>query len=365
MPRPHALTLLVPLAAACLLQAAASPSPLPPPPEAGLRVPEGEVLDLGPAFRGAHQGVLGLDGAFSIPLSPGRSLWVFGDTLLGGWHAGGDRRLGAMPPNTAAQVSDADWITGFTHARFVGPRLPIPVLEQGDNDPADRLWPLDLVPGEGGPWLGYVAIRPHGTGPFDFTVRRVGLAARRPGPGVRFTPRLVLGGAHTPLWGSSALPEGQWLYLYAGGTPTRLARLPRRLTGAPAALEVWTGRDWSRDTAAAAALPDSGPELSVRWNAHLKAYMMVYTPVFGRSIEARLAPAPTGPWGPARTLLALGAPGDREALFYGAKQHQELDADGGRTVVLSYNTNAPSARLAARPDLYWPHLVRVTFPRTP
>ncbi|MOA70409.1 hypothetical protein D3C78_1992710 [compost metagenome] len=50
-------------------------------------------------------------------------------------------------------------------------------------------------------------------------------------------------------------------------------------------------------------------------------------------------------------------------MFYGAKQHAQLDVDGGRQIFLTYNTNAPSDRLADRPDLYWPRLVRVTFQR--
>jgi hypothetical protein len=342
---------------------AATPTPAAARPEPPLReVPPPEVLDMGPAFRGAHRAVLGLDGAFSVPLAPGRSLWVFGDTLLGGWRPGGDRHIRAMPPSAAAQVADNDWVTGFTHARFSGARLPTPVLEGAAA--GERLWPLDAFHAANALWLGFVGIRPRGTGPFDFDVTRVGLARRRPGPGMTFTPAAPLGEAGSPLWGSSVVRHDAWLYLFAGGAPTRLARLPAARPDAVRELRFWTGSGWSPRAADAAALPDAGPELSVRWSPHLQAFLMVWTPVLGRSVEARLAPKPTGPWGPARRLLALGA-GDPEALFYGAKHHAELDAEGGRRIVLTYNTNAPSARLAARPDLYWPHLVRVTFPATP
>src|SRR5439155_21258549 len=39
--------------------------------------------DLGPLFVNNPHRMIGQDGAFSIPLEPGRALWFFGDTLIG------------------------------------------------------------------------------------------------------------------------------------------------------------------------------------------------------------------------------------------------------------------------------------------
>lgn len=345
--------------------------------EANLEAPAVTALDLGPAFRGAHRRVLGVDGAFSLPWGPGRSLWVFGDTLLGGYRPDGTRQITQMPANSAVVVQDEDWITGFSRARFVPGafvagrasqrrylehRAPAEVLRIKGLEANARVWPLDLAHVGGRNWLYYVAVTPHGAGPFDFSVAEVGVAPQVRGELLSFAPGISLGGRETPLWGSSVLVHGGYLYLYAGGAPTRLARMPVGNPQDLRGLRFWNGRDWVSDAREAASLPASGPELSVRWNKHLQAFLMVYTPVFGRSIEARIAKSPEGPWGSARTWLKLGHDGDKDALFYGAKQHAELDAPDGKTLVLSYNTNAPSDKLAVRPDLYWPHLVRVTLP---
>jgi hypothetical protein len=100
----------------------------------------------------------------------------------------------------------------------------------------------------------------------------------------------------------------------------------------------------------------------VRPNAYLGGFVMTYVPPFGKHVAMRFAPAPEGPWGEAREVLAC-SPADPEAMFYGAKQHAQHDAEGGRRIMVTYNTNAPPKALDDRPDLYWPHLVRVTFTR--
>jgi hypothetical protein len=130
----------------------------------------------------------------------------------------------------------------------------------------------------------------------------------------------------------------------------------------PAAYTYWAGGGhWVADWHLAAALPGSGPEVSVRWNAYLKAYVMIYVPPFGRTIEARFAPAPEGPWSEPRKLADCQPASDSVAMFYGAKQHAELDVEGGRRIFVTYNTNVAPELITSRSDLYWPRLVRVTF----
>lgn len=314
-----------------------------------------ETADLGPAFRGAHPAVLGLDGAFSLPMRGGRSLWVFGDTLLGRWTPGGRRQIEGMPPNTAAYVDDADWVTGFAKATFVGTPHPAPVLSVAGRPAGRRVWPLDLASAGGRSWLWFVEIEATGRGPLDFQVTGVGVA---PLAGTTFQAREVLFGAGSPLYGASALAAEGFVYLYAGGAPTRLARVPAAWPDDRRQYEFWTGSGWSKEAARAAALPDSGPEVSVRPNAYLGGYLMTYVAPFGREVLARTAPAPEGPWS-APVVLAGCQPAG--ALFYGAKQHQELAQEGGRRVVLTYNTNGDEALLSDRPEVYWPRLLRVTF----
>lgn len=335
---------------ALLLAASPAPRPLPTPP------PTIQAIDLGPAFRGTDPHVLGFDGAFSLPEGQHHALWVFGDTLLGDWLAGGKRRITGFPPNTGAIVDNADWMTGFARARY----LPRPFLRVPGEAKGVRAWPLDLVHAAGKDWLFYVEIAPKGSGPLDFSIVGTDVAARDARGG--FTARKRLWPGNAPSFGASALVRHGDLYLYAGGASTYVARAP---LGAPdtARFEYWAGDRWSPNWHDATSVATSGPEVSVRYNHYLQSYVMIDVPVFGHTVDAAFAPTPQGPWSTPVHVADCQPAGDPDAMFYGAKQHQELETDGGREIVVSYNTNAKAKVLPDRPDLYWPRLLRVRFTR--
>ncbi|MDB5096489.1 MAG: hypothetical protein JWM80_910 [Cyanobacteria bacterium RYN_339] len=305
-----------------------------------------EAVDLGPLFRGGDNRVLGMDGAFSVPVAPGSSLWVFGDTLLGSWKPDGGRLITGMPSCTAAVVEDRDWVTGFAHARLV----PSQMLRETGLAKGHRRWPLDLLAVGRDRWLFYVEIAVHGTGLMDFSVAGTGAAKLDHGV---FKPWKMLWGKDAPTYGSSVMVHDGYTYLYASGATTYLARAK---TGS-FDFSYWDGRGFS---AKAAGLPASGPEASVRWNPYLKAFVMVYVPMMGHEVVMRTAPDPWGPWSEPQKLLGC-LPAD--ANVYGGKQHVELDQDRGRRIVITYNTNGSKAQLADRPDVYWPRAARVTFTR--
>lgn len=319
--------------------------------------------DLGMLFRAVHPRVLGMDGAFSLSTGPGTAIWSFGDTLVGQWKADGDRQIEAMPYNTVLTVENKDLLTGGSRAMFVTGLTPaLPPAEL----PKQRVWPLDLVAAKQRWWHFYVAIAPTGTGALDFKVVGTGVASSKPVPAVKFEAPKTLWPGEAPSFGASVLASGEWLYMYAGGASTHLARVKPDQLDDPAAYSYWAGaRGWRPDWHEAVALPGSGPEVSVRWNSYLKAFVMVYVPPFGKAVVARFAPAPEGPWSEPTHLADCQPTGDATAMFYGAKQHAEMDVEGGRRIFVTYNTNAPSDQIASRPDLYYPHLVRVTFTQPP
>lgn len=320
--------------------------------------------DLGPLFRGAHPRVLGMDGAYSVSVGGGKSLWIFGDTLIGRWLPGGRREITGFPPNTAAIADDASWPTAFSSARFLGGGAePGAVLVAPGFSEKRRLWPMDAVEVAGKFWLFYVEIEPFGKGPLDFKVTGTGVAEGAGRPPRQFKALPALWDGSAPSFGASAMVHDGYLYLYAAGDKTYLARKP---VGRPDAgpYSYWAGDGkWASDVKAAAALPGSGPELSVRYNAYLKAFVMFYVPPFGKTVEARFAPAPWGPWSDNRHVAACQPAEVPGAMFYGAKQHVELDSEGGRKVIVTYNTNAPEAALLEHPGTYWPRMLQVTFTR--
>jgi hypothetical protein len=323
------------------------------------------ATDLGPLFRqaeglvpGQPGRVLGVDGAYSVSVGGGKSLWIFGDTVFGTWTADGSRSFQAMPPNSAAVVRDGDWPSGFKAARWVG---AAPILDSGDLK--RRRWPLDVVRIAGATWHYYVEIAPTGgSGLFDFEVVATGVA--RLGADWKAKTAHPLWGGKTPTFGTSVLGWKGSHYVYAGGLVTHLARLGSGRPGQASAYSYWDGTgSWVSDVGKAAPLPESGPEMSVRWNPYLNEFLMFYIPPLGRDVFLRTAPEPWGPWSAGQKVAPCQPEGDPDASCYGAKQHGELDRDGGRDVFLTYNTNVAPAKLAGRPDLYWPRLLRVRLSR--
>jgi hypothetical protein len=341
-----------------LLASAGAASPAPTPQLA----PRFHAEELGMAFDKVDPGILGLDGAFSLPEGAGRSLWIFGDTLLGRTDAKGRRQIADMPSNTAAFVNDAAWPQGFPQAAFVGGKRPEAVLRAVPSKGRGRFWPLDPLRVGARRWLYWVEIAAVGQGPLDFKVVGTGVAPETPPGSLRFLAGKPLWAGTAPSFGASALVHDGWLYCFAGGGETHLARVRPEQLDDPAAYRYWAGGErWSPQVAEAAALPGSGPEVSVRYNAYLHAFVMVYVPPFGATVQVRFAPAPWGPWGPARDVIACSPKGLPGAMFYGAKQHDELAEAGGQRLAITYNTNGPAELLDGHPELYWPRRVRLSF----
>ncbi len=317
------------------------------------------AVDLGTVFRGASRTILGLDGAFSTPVGRGRALWVFGDTLIGSWTASGDRGVTRMPSSTGAFVEDPDWRDGFEHAQFVGGDRPRSLLAPAPG--SERVWPLDWVRSRGKLELYYVAIARTGNGALDFEVLGSGLARASGTDPLRFVPGPLMWRHGAPAFGGSALEHGGWLYVYAPGRPSYLARVRPAQVGDVEAYRYWAGQGrWTRAWKDGRTLPNSGAEASVRWDDYLNLFVMIDVGL-AKTVRVRFAPEPWGPWTAPREVCPCQAATDAEAMCYGGKQHSELDRDDGREIFVTYNTNVAPAEIDRRSDLYWPHLVRIRF----
>lgn len=311
------------------------------------------------AFEKAHAQVLGLDGTYSLPLRPGTSLWLFGDTLLGSWQ-GGLRHIQSMPPCTAAWGPDAEAGVGHGALSFFGGASPQQALVVQGRPQGRRHWPMAPFQAGARRFLAFVEIEAVGTGPYDFKVHGTGLAqtgtpsVQAPW-GLPFRAKGLLWPGQEPSFGAGVLQEGPWTYLYSGGVQTHLARVPTASVGQPEAFRYWTGQAWALKASQARSLCGSGPEVGVRRAPRGQVgYWMLYVAPLGRQLMGRWAPRPEGPWGLAKALGQAIPEGDPEAIAYGAKWHPQLDRPG--LVALSWNTNAPSEALPRRQDLYWPRI---------
>lgn len=152
--------------------------------------------------------------------------------------------------------------------------------------------------------------------------------------------------------------DGGYVYLFGipGGRNggVSLARVPetemiqrasyRYYAGVSNGEPVWS----SAEEDAALVVPAPAGELSVMWNDYLKRWTMMYQ--MGSNIIIREAPALTGPWSAAKTVVySLFYPG-----LYAPFMHPWLTENGGETVYFTmsewgpYNVSLMKVRLVRR-----------------
>jgi hypothetical protein len=263
----------------------------------------------------------------------GRILTAFGDTFGAGWTGPGS---GAGDPatldwrsNTLARSTDPEPGDGLTFDDFVTDRPGhaaelIPSLKQ-DHVEISTI-PTGGVNVDARDYLAYMSVRHFGP-PGRWTTNHSGIAYSADG-GQTWVEALGARRPNTPSFDDPfqmiAFARRDGL-LYAFGTPNGrfgdayVARVPEDRLLDPSGYEYWTGTGWRAGPATLARPVVDGPvgELSVRYDETLRLWVMSYLDEALGSIVLRLAPAPTGPWGPE---LAVASASTYPTL-YGGFQH--------------------------------------------
>ncbi len=299
----------------------------------------------------------GGDAVYSIPLAPGRTLWLFGDSFIA--RPGVSARQGSkMIRNSLAIETPQGGLDYFWRNEDGHPADAIP-----SPSPGEWLWPLSGL--RIGPRLHLFLyrMRAKGEGAFGFeTVATLLGTVDNPDdpPGAwRFGLKDV---PHS--FGTASVRAGGYAYLY-GVEPGRSARVSRvaeaRLEDV-AAWRFWNGASWTEHPADAAALFPSAPtEMSV--SPFGDGYAAVTSaPLLSPEIQIRRAPRPEGPWSDPVKVYTCPEPGWKKGYFcYAAKAHPELDPTG-RSLVISYACNSFSfADAVGDLRIYRPRFVVATL----
>lgn len=138
-------------------------------------------------------------------------------------------------------------------------------------------------------------------------------------------------------WATTAAVSDGWFYLFGchedgWDRPCRLARAPLDEVQVRTAWRFWDGRDWSVSMDEAVALFDGAPIMSLSWNQHLQAWIVVYTPPLAGEVHARVSPTLTGPW--SRASLLYEVPGDAP---YDGNEHPELAEAQGSQLIITWS----------------------------
>jgi hypothetical protein len=352
-----------------------------------------------------QDGWLGGDGAYSVPLPAGRTLWLFGDTFVG--SAGQRDRVSSHFVHNSIGISECD-ADGTFRIRYHWGR-------GADGEPR-----AFLERDEGGWWwlqggfvhdgrlflalLGVEEATAHGPLTLPFRVTGTALAEiREPrGDPLGWKPRI------RPLsHGAEVLPvaalvvQGAHLHLFAfldrddDRAPRILARLPLASLDAEsvdlsAALETWSGDSWLPGLSPREArilMEDDATEMSVRFHPSLGQWLALYNypRVAGSfpetrpsdAVYARTSPRLEGPWSEPRLVFRIpelapgrSPPADPNLGCYAAKEQPQFSQTGN--VTFTYVCNlftgrgqdpfAVLRRLQLQMDVYRPVAASVTVP---
>lgn len=329
-----------------------------------------EALD--ELFKPRQRGFLGADGAASVSLPGDRTLWVFGDTIVGTLRNG--KKEGPMVRNSIAIMDAKQGVEFFWDLSdgimgdFFQP--------QNIEDPA-WYWPGTGITIDGTLYL-FLSRMDKGEGPAGFAFRTVGCTLFRvSNPGD--TPRawkierddLGLGNDHFNVNAACYL-EGDYLYLlgYHDGPNSKpmerrsiLGRIEKAKldgSGVGKTIRFHAGDDkWIADPAGATSLFRPGPtETAIHFDAKTRKYYCLTLEPFKEHVLLTEAPAITGPWSEPRPIFTIDeVVADPDLIHaYTTRIHPMLSKPG--TLTFSYVTNTKDFwSVFSRMDVYFPRFV--------
>jgi hypothetical protein len=323
-------------------------------------------------------GWIGGDGAFSVPISDKRTLWLFSDTWIGTIREG--KRKDATIVNNTIGIQDGNGADAkITYAVAID-----------DKGKAKAIFtPAD---GKGWFWLyaGYHADgklhiflprleRTKDPGAFGFRGVDVWLATidnptdepTKWKPKYAKVPFADFAMERKRSFGSAVVRVEEYVYIYGYDEkpgkflPSRKLLVARAPADKLADFDSWrflgANGEWKSDVKDAVAQIDGlATEFSVSYLPDLKRYVLVYTEKgLSDRIVGRFATVPEGPWSePVLLYKCSEMKANKNVFCYAAKAHPHLAT--GNELVISYVVNSfELGPVANDAELYWPRFVRV------
>jgi len=335
-------------------------------------------------FREADRRWRGADAAYSVLLSPSKTLWLYGDTWITPPESRG-REKGRMVRNSLAiQTLDARGTGTVKFFWRTDSRRPTAAFAPSSGP--GWLWPLSGLRIADTLFLFFDQLIESKSGLGFASYRSVLLTISNPGaPPEQWQSRQVEipffhhSGNGDLILGTASLIEGDFVYVYGvredwtrgiGGRSLILARTPvealRRTDFS--AWRFYSGGVWTTDLNQATSLfAEAGSEMSVSYLPGLKKLVAVFTR-FANSPEilARVASRPEGPWGEAVVLYRCPEVlWNKHYFCYAGKAHPEL-ASAPDELIITYAANSEDFGDHFRDlRLYWPRFLRATVRCTP
>jgi hypothetical protein len=359
------------------------------------------------AYFPCQQGWLGADGAYSVSLENGRSLWIFADTFVGGATASSRTQATGFIHNSIAISTCSTQSCSYQYF-WTGMNTPNPApVFSVPGSTTDWFWPMDGFVYNGTLYLALMQIHSTGSGgAFGFAYSGAQLASisnytASPSQWTIAYQRLNTGGSAVP--GASIVvaqgpngnpdplnPQGaNYAYFFTvvpaadSSTPPSMAllRLPlaQLNTASRPGNTNWeylkTDATWATWTDTATVLPvDNAPvinpgatEMTVRYHSSTNQWIAVYPVGLESSAHYALSSSMTDSWGPSESLYSYpevepGNPNYTPNVFcYAAKEHTELEQAGQLFFTYACNSTQESD-ITNNMNLYRPVVVQQSLP---
>src|SRR5581483_4308811 len=270
------------------------------------------ALELNALFEG-RDGWIGADGAYSVPLSSGRSLWLFSDTWVGKVQEG--KRADATIVNNTAAIFEGPGARAAAQFFIQRDRKGKPTALLTPSHGSGWFWPQAAALHKGKLYLFLTQVeKTTESSVFGFRLTGQSLAiVNNPFdpptqwhveqlriPYAKFSPKREL------TFGAALLSEGEFLYIYGIADESQaafrkkslvVARVPWSAVADFAAWRFYHEGRWSADCSKADRLADTlANECSVSYVPGLKRYVLVYTE--GGLSPRILARTAAKPWRP-------------------------------------------------------------------
>lgn len=323
------------------------------------------IHDLGPVSTSST--IRGRDGGYSAVWG-NRSIWVFGDTFINVEAEDGSTFLS----NTWSWTTDldaSDSLQELTERRdtvgapalFFRPTTTEHAFNQrhlSNNCQAEpcgarwALWPGALVyDSTQNRMLAFYQKIYAEPGSFNFRGVGYGIAlwedfdspVTRPVIDASAEHPTLLFQADEPAFGSATFMADDLLYVYGCkqegfDKPCYLGRVsPARILDRSTWSYYQGPQQWTATLSEAIPLFSGNDIISISYNAYLEHYLAVYSRPLGRTVVARTATTPEGPWSPEVPLFEAEAPTNELGWIYDALAHAEYQQENGQTIYISYS----------------------------
>ncbi len=332
--------------------------------------------------------VVGRDGPASA-LVWAHELWTFGDTFLSLDNAEGTNFVSNTFATSANQLSSTNAGSLSLADRLDDAGAPDQLLQPTPGEEAYDLahrslpdggctqspcggrwatWPATTVfdPTDGGTALTFYTLITAAPGAFNFSGVGQSIAVwtdfdafpARPEPGRCPQSPTLLFCVDEPPFGIFATEVDGGLFAF--GCPQSGLSFPCQLATVPfaqaldrSAWSYWDGKGWSSDLSTAQPVFEGASIGGLFFDAHLRAWLAIYSRPLSNVVVFRTAPALTGPWSDESSLFVPDLKGS-SGPTYDARPHPELSEGDGQVIYVTFSrsTGLFSSEIA---------LVRVVF----